>query len=61
MHVMFTFTQMDGQPLKAGYNSHLSPDGMEVVIFDVAQILPCYVVHSVAIAAKTVSGYKVRL
>merc|ERR1712188_268944 len=37
--------QMDGQPLQSGYDSHRSPDGTELVIFDQAQILPCYIVH----------------
>ncbi|KAF2160724.1 hypothetical protein M409DRAFT_70256 [Zasmidium cellare ATCC 36951] len=26
-------------------NSHVSPDGMEYVVFDPAQIIPCYVLH----------------
>jgi hypothetical protein len=34
-----------GAPLMAGYDSHVVNDGQEVVIFDTAQILPCYVVH----------------
>jgi len=36
---------MLGAPLQHGYDSHLSPCGTEVVIYDVNQILPCYVVH----------------
>lgn len=36
---------MMGAPLKKGYDSHLSPCGTEVVIYDNAQILPCYIVH----------------
>eukprot|EP00455_Lapot_gusevi_P019645 TRINITY_DN2097_c0_g11_i1.p1 TRINITY_DN2097_c0_g11~~TRINITY_DN2097_c0_g11_i1.p1 ORF type:complete len:311 (+),score=66.63 TRINITY_DN2097_c0_g11_i1:89-934(+) len=36
---------MEGAPLMPGYDSHLSPDGTEVVIFDNTQILPCYIVH----------------
>lgn len=36
---------MMGAPLMPGYDSHIVNDGAEVVIFDTAQILPCYVVH----------------
>lgn len=36
---------MMGAPLVPGYDSHIVNDGAEVVIFDTAQILPCYVVH----------------
>jgi len=36
---------MMGAALKKGYDSHLSPCGTEVVIYDNAQILPCYIVH----------------
>ena len=36
---------MDGKPLQPGHDSHLSPDRQENVIFDSAQILPCYCVH----------------
>jgi len=36
---------MMGAALTKGYDSHLSPDQTEVVIYDTAQILPCYVVH----------------
>ena len=34
-----------GAPLAAGFDSHVVNDGAEVVIFDTAQVLPCYVVH----------------
>jgi hypothetical protein len=37
--------QMLGAPLQAGYDSHVVNDGQEVVIYDAAQILPCYVIH----------------
>jgi len=36
---------MIGAALKKGYDSHLSPCGTEVVIYDNAQVLPCYIVH----------------
>jgi hypothetical protein len=36
---------MLGAPLQAGYDSHVVNDGQEVVIYDAAQILPCYVIH----------------
>ena len=38
--------RMDGAPLQPGFDSHLSPDRQENVIFDAAQILPCYLVHT---------------
>ena len=47
----FDVTQrMDGQPLRAGFNSHrLQADaegyGQELVIANPQQILPCYVLH----------------
>lgn len=31
-----------GKPVKDGYDSHLSPQGKEIVVFDVQQILPCF-------------------
>ena len=34
-----------GAALVSGYDSHSSPDGMELVIFDSAHILPCYIVN----------------
>jgi len=37
--------RMDGKQLQLGYDSHRSPDGSELVVFDQAQILPCYIVH----------------
>jgi len=42
---VFKASRHDGQPLKAGYDSHVSEDGTETVIFDVNRILPTYVVH----------------
>jgi hypothetical protein len=36
---------MDGAAKKSGYDSHLSPDQVELVIFNSNQILPCYIVH----------------
>jgi len=38
-------TLIHGQPCKTGYNSHISPCGKEIVIFDTNQILPYYIVH----------------
>jgi hypothetical protein len=35
---------MLGAPLEPGYDSHVVNDGQEIVIYDAAQILPCYVV-----------------
>jgi len=34
-----------GCTLKDGYDSHISTDGNEIVIFQPDAILPCYVVH----------------
>lgn len=34
-----------GEPLEMGHDSHTSPDGKELVIFNSHHILPCYVVH----------------
>lgn len=34
-----------GAPLQEGYDSHMSPDGKEAVIFNSEHILPSYVVH----------------
>jgi len=34
-----------GAPQVDGYDSHVSPDGKEIVIFSPDQILPCYVIH----------------
>lgn len=36
---------MNGAPLQSGYDCHTSPDGKELIIFDTACILPCYIVH----------------
>jgi len=38
-------SHMMGAPCKTGYNSHISPNGQEIVIFDTDQILPTYIVH----------------
>jgi len=35
---------MDGEGLRKGYHSHISPKGNEVVIFAPAQILPRYII-----------------
>ncbi len=50
-------TQINGAPLKAGYDSHQDPSGNEFVIFDECQVLPCYAIkiapknqHPVAVA-----------
>jgi len=34
-----------GEPLEMGHDSHTSPDGKELVIFNSHHILPSYVVH----------------
>lgn len=34
-----------GEPLEIGHDSHTSPDGKELVIFNSHHILPSYVVH----------------
>ncbi|KJE97783.1 hypothetical protein CAOG_07882 [Capsaspora owczarzaki ATCC 30864] len=34
-----------GQERVPGFDSHVSPDGRELVVFDSAHILPCYIVH----------------
>lgn len=31
---------MFGKPCKQGYDSHISPDGSELVLFSSAQVLP---------------------
>ena len=36
---------MLGAPLQNGFDSHLSPDGNEWVIYEADQILPFYIVH----------------
>jgi hypothetical protein len=36
---------MMGAPLQPGFDSHISPCGTELVIFDTDAILPCYVLH----------------
>lgn len=35
----------DGKPCKAGYTCHVVNDGAEIVMFDMAAILPTFVVH----------------
>eukprot|EP01049_Picozoa_sp_SAG25_P016386 SAG25_NODE_3742_length_983_cov_1.033937_1_plen_117_part_00 len=37
--------ELHGKPCKHGYTSHDINDGSEVVMFDMAAILPSYVVH----------------
>ena len=34
-----------GASLQAGFNSHMSPDGREYVLFDAAQVLPVLLLH----------------
>ena len=41
-----------GEPLKDGYDSHMSPCRKELVIFHSDRILPCYVVHYAANASE---------
>jgi len=36
--------RMDGSWLKSGYDSHIACNGTEWVIFDPAQVLPCYMI-----------------
>jgi hypothetical protein len=31
--------------LQAGFDSHMTDNGLEYIVHDPAQILPCYVVH----------------
>lgn len=35
---------MEGVGCRRGYDSHMSPCGEELVLFDAAQVLPCYLV-----------------
>jgi len=37
--------RMDGQPVKDGYDSHIAEYGQEYVLFDEAQVLPCYLIE----------------
>eukprot|EP01114_Cavostelium_apophysatum_P018212 TRINITY_DN5591_c0_g1_i1.p1 TRINITY_DN5591_c0_g1~~TRINITY_DN5591_c0_g1_i1.p1 ORF type:complete len:684 (+),score=208.72 TRINITY_DN5591_c0_g1_i1:62-2053(+) len=36
--------RMDGQPKVGGYDSHVSPDGNEFVLFSASQVLPLFVI-----------------
>eukprot|EP01116_Phalansterium_solitarium_P005468 TRINITY_DN1713_c0_g2_i1.p2 TRINITY_DN1713_c0_g2~~TRINITY_DN1713_c0_g2_i1.p2 ORF type:complete len:222 (-),score=65.95 TRINITY_DN1713_c0_g2_i1:52-717(-) len=47
-----------GRNLEPGYDSHVSPCGNEIVIFDNAQILPAYIVHFEHGAAKPIAPTK---
>jgi hypothetical protein len=40
--------RMDGEGLVKGYDSHVSPKGNEVVLFEPSQILPRYIITFVA-------------
>jgi hypothetical protein len=35
---------MEGADCMAGYDSHTSPCGQELVLFQASQVLPCYLV-----------------
>jgi hypothetical protein len=37
--------RMDGESCMLGYDSHTSPCGEELVLFDAAQVLPCYLIN----------------
>jgi len=37
--------RIDGQPCKPGYDSHIAQNGQEWVLFDEAQVLPCYLIE----------------
>jgi len=37
--------RMDGAPVKDGYDSHIAEYGQEYVLFDEAQVLPCYLIE----------------
>lgn len=39
------YKRMDGQPCTPGYDSHIAEGGSEWVLFDEAQVLPCYVIE----------------
>jgi hypothetical protein len=39
---------MMGAKLKSGFDSHISPCGSELILFDAAQVLPLYVIHFTA-------------
>ena len=41
---------IQGEKLRQGFDSHMSPDGKEVVIFNSHHILPSYIVHYTVIA-----------
>jgi hypothetical protein len=36
--------RLTGRPCQRGYDSHISPSKVEYVIFNAAQVLPCYVI-----------------
>lgn len=37
--------RIDGQPCTPGYDSHIAQGGNEWVLFDEAQVLPCYLIE----------------
>jgi len=37
--------RMDGQPARPGYDSHIAERGNEYILFDEAQVLPCYLIE----------------
>jgi len=39
-----TTERMDGRPVKEGYDSHIAQSGQEYILFDEAQVLPCYLI-----------------
>ena len=36
--------RLDGKPCQEGYDSHIDPSGKEWIVFDPAQVIPCYLV-----------------
>jgi hypothetical protein len=43
--LIFSLFRMDGQGLMKNFDSHQSPKGNEIVLFDSAQILPRYIIE----------------
>jgi len=43
--VLSQYERMDGQPVRPGYDSHIAENGNEFVLFDEAQVLPCYLIE----------------
>jgi hypothetical protein len=44
-HQLTAAQRCDGAGCKAGFSSHVVDDGAEVMMFDMAAILPTYIVH----------------